>query len=109
MVAAAARDGVLRGEAGRGDLECGAHVVVEPADEAPIFLVEDAAEFELTFYGGVVGLAFVAKMIGDVGQLGDDALLAFELGGENAGRIGVDAALGIGGEVVFYFFEGGFE
>src|SRR5713226_43314 len=43
VVAAAAADGVLGAEAGSCDLEGGAHVVVEAADEAPIFLIFDGA------------------------------------------------------------------
>src|SRR6266852_7872785 len=109
VVAAAAADGVLRAEARGGDFEGGAHVVVEATNEAPVFLVEDAADLELALYLGVVRLAFVAEVIGDVRERGDDGLLAFELGVEDAERIGVDAALGIGAEFVFYFFERGFE
>ena len=50
---------------------------------------------ELLFHGGVVGGAFGAEMVGDVRELGDDGLLGFELGVEDAERVGVDAALGV--------------
>src|SRR5216683_1473509 len=109
VVAAAAADGVLRAEARGGDFEGGAHVVVEATNEAPVFLVEDAADLELALYLGVVRLAFVAEVVGNVRERGDDGLLAFELGVEDAQWIRVDAALGIGAEFVFHSSERGFE
>src|SRR5260370_36689117 len=56
-----------------------------------------------------VGLAFVAKVIGDARKFFDVGLLGFELGIENAQGIGVDAALGVGAEVVFDFGQLGSE
>ena len=63
VIAAAAADGVLRAEAGGGDLKRGAHVVVKAAHQAPIFLIRDAAESELALEFGVMLSASVAKMV----------------------------------------------
>src|SRR5437762_11509515 len=60
VVAAASAHGVLRTEALRGDFERSAHVIIEAADEAPVFLVKNATEFELELYGRVVRFAVVA-------------------------------------------------
>src|SRR6266446_8812995 len=48
-------------------------------------------------------------MTGDVRKRRDYVLFAFGLGVEDAERIGVDSALGIGAKLVFYFSQRGFE
>ena len=64
VVATAAPDGVLRRlERGRGELERGARVVVEAADEARIDLVRDAGRVETVSDAGEVRPAVVAEPV----------------------------------------------
>ncbi len=107
IVAAAAADGILRAEPFGDHFESGAHVVIEAADEAPVFFVLDAAQIQLVFQLGEVRAAIVAKMIGDARQRFDDGLLGRNFGIEDAQRIRFDAALGIGAEFVFHFLQFG--
>src|ERR1700739_3074090 len=65
---------VWRAKTGRGDFKGGAHVVVEAADEAPVFLIEEVAELKLALYGSAVRCALVAKMVGDARKLFDVGL-----------------------------------
>src|SRR4051812_39939182 len=109
VIATTSADGVLRAETRRGDLKRGARVIVEPADEAPVLLILDAAQIELAFEGGVVRLAFIAEVFGDARKFLDVRLLGFELGVEDAQRVGVDAALRVGAELVFDLGEFGAE
>src|SRR5262249_33939053 len=105
VVAAAPADGVLRAETLRRDFKRSAHVVVESAHEAPVLLIENAAEFEFALHGVVLRFAIVAKVVGDFGKRSDDGLLVFEFGIEHTQRIRFDTALRIGAEFIFYLFE----
>ena len=69
VVAAAAADGVLRAQAWGYDFEGGACVIVQAANEAPVFFVGDAAQAQFLFQFGEMLAARVAKMIRDARQL----------------------------------------
>src|SRR5438094_4169826 len=107
VVATAAAHGILRAESLRRDFKRRAHVIVKATHEPPILAVDYAAHFELMLYGGVVRGALFAEVIGDVRQRGDDGLLAFEFGIENAQRIRFDAPLAVRAELVLHFQERG--
>lgn len=75
IVTAAAANGVLRAKPCGGDFERGTRVIVEAADEAPIFFVSDVAERQFVFQLRKMGAASFAQMIGNARQSFDDRLL----------------------------------
>ena len=102
VVAAAAEQGVLGAEAGGdGELEGGAGVVVEAADEARVDggtgrRRRRARRGPASKWALGVG----AEVVGDLGQGVDEVLVGFVLAVEDAEGIGVGAALVVGAELV---------
>ena len=109
VVAAAAEQGVLRAEAaavGHGELEGGAGVVVEAANEAGFDDVGDAAGFERGFDLVEVRAGVVVEEVGDLREVVDDLLIVGVLAVEHAQRIGFGPALVVGAHLVLYGGEG---
>ena len=91
----------MRAEAGGdGELEGGAGVVVEAADETRVDVVRDLAGVEGAKDFGEVGAGVFAQVIGDFGEGVDDVLVGFVLGIQNAQRIRFSTALVVGAEQV---------
>ncbi len=96
VVASAAEEGVLRAEVAVGELEGGAGVVVEAADEAGIDCVGHAAGVQCGKNSREVGFRGVVEVVGDAGQRLDDGLVFGNFAVEHAERIGFGAALAVG-------------
>ena len=95
VVAAAAEQGVLRAEAAVRELEGGAGVVVEAANQAVIERVGNAGRVEGRGDLGEVGARVFVERVGDHGQCGDDGLVLGNFAVEHAQGVGDGAALAV--------------
>ena len=89
-----------------GELEGGAGVVVEAADEAVVERVRDAGGVKGGGDGGEVGAGVFVERVGDDGQRLDDGLVGGDFAVEDAQGVGDGAALAVGTHLADNWDEG---